>query len=160
MSSTLDNLFDNGANWIKTDFHLHSPFVESFKLPSGINLSSADDVNKLINSYVQTLKAKDIKVAAITDYQQIHEAWFKPFQDAALKEGIFVFPGVELSVTHGKGLHILFIFEFSQDVGEVNRFIQSLDQNSHKSLLLYERGHRDINLQKSLKDYRQINMNL
>ena len=150
MDDKLDNLFNNGANWVRADFHLHSPFVDSFKLPSGINLASADDKNTLMNSYVQVLKTKNIKVAAITDYQQIRESWFKPFQTLALKEGIFVFPGVELSVTHGKGLHILFIFEFSQDIGEVNRFIQSLDQNSHKPLIVNEREHRDITLQKPL----------
>lgn len=102
-TKTLEQLFPNGANWIKADFHLHSPFIHSFKLPSGINLSSERDKNKLIDEYVAKLKEYEIGICAITDYQQVRKEWFVPFQKAAADSNIYVFPGIELSISHGNG---------------------------------------------------------
>jgi hypothetical protein len=32
---------------VRVDFHLHSPAVKTFKLPSGVNLDDADDLDDL-----------------------------------------------------------------------------------------------------------------
>ncbi|GIV42258.1 MAG: hypothetical protein KatS3mg034_1568 [Vicingaceae bacterium] len=138
----------NGANWVKADFHLHSPYVHSFTLPPGADLS---DIDKLVDLYTEKLKEREIKIAAITDYQQIRIDFFEKLQSKAEQNGIYIFPGVELSVNYGKGLHILLIFEYNQDIDGINDYIKALDQNPHENLIKNDRSHRDISLQKDLK---------
>ncbi|MGC8621965.1 MAG: TrlF family AAA-like ATPase, partial [Caldisphaera sp.] len=65
--------------------------------------------------------------------------------------GIYVFPGVELSVNYGKGLHILLIFEYNQGIDGINDYIKALDQNPHEPLIKSDTSHRDISLQRDLK---------
>lgn len=150
---TREKLFPDGANWVKVDFHLHSPFVHSFKLPSGINLSSEKDINRLIDNYVTKLKEQEIEICAVTDYQQIRKEWFLPFQKVAADSNIFVFPGIELSVTYGKGMHILLIFEYDSDVETINRYIQSLHRDPRETLINVDRSHIDIQLEnKTIRD--------
>lgn len=144
---TLEHLFPNGANWVKTDLHLHSPLVHSFKLPSGINLSSKNDINKLTDDYVEKLIEQKIEICAITDYQQIRKDWFIPFQKAAAGKNIYVFPGVELSISSGVGIHILVIFEYDENIDIVNRYIQSLHKNLAEDLIKQDGSHIDIQLQ-------------
>lgn len=141
-------LFNDGAKWVKADFHLHSPYVHSFTLPPGADLS---DIDKLVDLYIEKLKEREIKIAAITDYQQIRIDFFEKLQLNAEQNGICVFPGVELSVNYGKGLHILLIFEYHQDIDGINAYIKALDQNPHENLIKNDRSHRDISLQKDLK---------
>jgi len=144
-----------GAEWIRVDFHLHSPGVESFTLPSGINLSSNEDRKKLVEEYVKRLKEAGIKIAGITDYSGIREEWFMPIKEKAEKEGIKVFPGVELDVLFagGKyGLHLLIIFEENEDVAGINRFIHSLDKNPQNSLFTSQRKHRPLESRLELEE--------
>jgi len=142
-------LFNNGANWIKADFHLHSPLVNSFALPNGTDLNK--DLDKLVELYLDKLIEKEIKIAAITDYQQVRKDFFEKLQTRAREKGIYVFPGVELSVNYGRGIHILLIFEYDQDIDGINNYIKSLDQNPQIALINDSRTHRDISLQKDLK---------
>lgn len=142
-------LFESGANWLKADFHLHSPLVHSFTLPNEINLDN--DLDKLVELYINKLFDKEIKIATITDYQQVRKDFFEKLQTKAREKAIYIFPGIELSVNYGKGLHILIIFEYNEDIEGINRYINSLDQNPQESLIKNDRSHRDINLQKDLK---------
>lgn len=142
-------MFNSGAIWLKGDLHLHSPFVNSFNLPSGMNLNND---NILINEYIAKLKENKINFAAITDYQQIRTNWFKNLQHEASKENVVIFPGIELSVTYGRGLHILLIFEKDTDINGINDYIKSLDKNPQNAFINSDRTHRDIELQKNLKD--------
>ncbi len=146
----LNNLFPDGANWIKADFHLHSPLIHSFTLPSGINLTSKSDLERLVKDYIVKLKETQIQIGAITDYQQIRKEWFELLQKTAEKEDIFIFPGIELSISYGKGLHILLIFDYDAKIDGINDYIKSLDKEPHKSLINADRNHRDITLQKNL----------
>lgn len=141
-------LFNNGANWIKADFHLHSPYVHSFTLPSGCNLN---DIDKLVDLYIKKLKEREIKIAAITDYQQVKKEFFEKLQSEAQKWGIYIFPGIEFSVNYGKGLHVLLIFEYDANIDGINDYIKSLDTSPHQQLINDDRSHRDINLREGLK---------
>jgi DNA repair ATPase RecN len=141
-------LFNNGANWVEADFHLHSPYVHSFNLPNGINLN---DIDKLVELYINKLLEKQIKIAAITDYQQIRKDFFEKLQPRAKEKEIYIFPGIELSVNYGKGLHILLIFEYNQGIDGINDYIKALDQNPHEPLIKSDTSHRDISLQRDLK---------
>jgi len=154
LKRTLDlmqSLSKNGASWIRADFHLHSPGAYSFKLPSGTNLASETEKKKVVEAYVQQLMSENIKTGAITDYQQIREDWFPLIQERALKEEIFIFPGIELSVNIGIKIHILMIFEFDQKIDAINRFIYGLDKNPDDPLI-NNRSHRDINLKTNIDE--------
>ncbi len=134
-----------GADWVKVDLHLHTPGVDTFKLPSGTDIN---DKEKIVNDYVGKLKEAGIKLGAITDYNGIREEWFELIRSKAEEEGIVILPGVELSITAGTagkyGLHLLLIFEESVDKEGFNRFLHSIDKNPEKSLVT-NRKHRDIN---------------
>jgi ABC-type Mn2+/Zn2+ transport system ATPase subunit len=135
-----------GAEWVKVDLHLHSPGVDSFKLPSGINIHTEEDREKLIKAYVEKLKKAEIKIAAITDYNGIRKEWFTQIKEEAEKEGTILFPGVELDIIFagGKyGLHILIIFDKDENIEGINTFIHSLDKNPQNSLF-NNRNHRSL----------------
>jgi len=138
-----------GAEWARVDLHLHSPGVESFTLPSGINLSSDEDREELVREYVKRLKEVGIKMAGITDYNGIREDWFIPIKEEAEKEGIKLFPGVELSLREGKyGIHILLIFDNAVDISEVNNFLKFLDKDKRNPI--DGRRHIDIDAEDRL----------
>jgi len=78
-----------------------------------------------------------------------------PIKEKAEKEGIKVFPGVELDVLFagGKyGLHLLIIFEENEDVAGINRFIHSLDKNPQNSLFTSQRKHRPLESRLELEE--------
>jgi DNA repair ATPase RecN len=136
----------NGANWVRIDLHLHSPYVESFKLPAGFDLNSSDARKNLAEEYVKKLEESQIKVGAITDYNEIHQEWFKLIREKAQNKGITLFPGEELSLklTAGKyGIHILLIFEQDADIDGLSRLLYSFDKNPEDPLVK-GRSHRDI----------------
>jgi ABC-type lipoprotein export system ATPase subunit len=138
-----------GAEWISVDLHLHSPGVESFTLPSGINLSSDEDREKLVEEYVKRLKEAGIRIAGITDYNGIREDWFIPIKEKAEEEGIKVFPGVELSLREGKyGIHILLIFDDTVNIYDVNVFLKYLNKDERN--LIDDRKHIDIEAEDKL----------
>ncbi|MCD6122309.1 MAG: AAA family ATPase [Spirochaetales bacterium] len=146
MSERVEDLIlsENGSTWFRMDLHLHSPGVESFKLPNGVNISLPETKKRIVKNYVEQLKRQNIKIGAITDYQQIRKQWFKPIQEEAKKEGIYILPGVELSIIENRKIHVLLIFNFNQDVDAVNNYILSLDEDPQKPLLVGDRGHREI----------------
>ena len=141
--------FSNGAHWVRVDFHLHSPHVHSFVLPAGVNLDSSEEREKISSQYISQLKKENILVGAITDYQQIRKDWFTLLREKAEQEDIFLFPGIELSIEEGKGVHILIIFEYDENIDGINRFISALDRNPQEPFFreITQKGsnHRNIN---------------
>lgn len=133
-----------GAEWVRVDFHLHTPGSSTFSLPSGIDLDSTKYVEKFAEEYVNRLKDAKIRVAAITDYNLIIKKWFEPIKKKAGEHGIIVLPGVELDIDCGKyGLHVIFVFESDEDVEGINRFIHSLDKDPQDNLVKDGR-HRSL----------------
>jgi ABC-type cobalamin/Fe3+-siderophores transport system ATPase subunit len=143
-----------GAEWIRVDLHLHSPGIDSFSLPPGINLSSEEDKRRIIKTYVEKLKQTSIKIAAITDYNGIREDWFIPIKEEAKNEGIIILPGAELdiSLTGGKyGLHLIVVLNEAIDIHGFNTFLHSLDKNPQENLVT-GRFHREINSKYELEE--------
>jgi len=143
-----------GARWVRVDLHLHSPGVDSFRFPDGLDHRNRDEILK---RYVDQLKAKGIEIAAITDYQQIRAQWFEQIREAALQEGIYVYPGVELSFGGGaggkEGLHVLAIFPFDANVDDINHAIRALDKQPSASLIMDDNGqHRDLEPRETLSE--------
>ena len=155
MSHSMDQKVEyHGARWVRVDLHLHSPGASPFTFPPGLD---AGQLKQVVAQYVAQLKQQDFKIAALTDYQQIRTDWFDPIREAALEEGIYVYPGVELSfggATGGKqGLHVLAIFPFDADVEEVNRVIDKLLDDKPGELLVGKDGnHRDLAPRESVRE--------
>lgn len=98
------NNFEIGAEYLKADFHLHTKSDKEFK-------TSIKDENEFIEKYIDELKKKGIKIGAITNHNKFNRDEFKLLKEAAIKENIFLLPGIELSIQDGKrGLHALIIF--------------------------------------------------
>jgi chromosome segregation protein len=132
-----------GARWMHTDLHLHSPGASSFRLPSGLQPDL--DRDKIVAQYVDQLVTRGIEIAAVTDYQGIRKEWFVPIRQAAQAHGIVVFPGAELSFAYPKyGLHVLAIFPQDTDLDAINRTIQALHRQPSEQLVLPDSSHQDI----------------
>ena len=97
------NMFKYGSTWLRADFHLHTRADKEF--------SYDDGKNKFIDAYIEALKKAEIRIGAITNHNKFDLDEFKALRKNALKEEIFLLPGVELSVKDGKGgVHVLVIF--------------------------------------------------
>ncbi len=135
-----------GARWVRVDLHLHSPGVPSFQFPRDLNTAHREQIAQ---KYVAQLREQGIEVAAITDYQQIRTEWFQIIREMALAEGIYVYPGVELSFggdVGGKhGLHVLAIFPFNTGADVINNTVDKLLDDRAGEPLVYPDGrHRDL----------------
>lgn len=96
-------MFDNGCEWIRCDFHLHTRKDKEFQY------SGAD--NSFVNDYISALNKKDINIGIITNHNKFDLAEYKALKKAAVKKDIYILPGVELSVKDGRnGIHTLIIF--------------------------------------------------
>ena len=96
-------VFRNGAKFVRLDCHLHTKSDKEFKYE--------DEENKFLENYINKLKEREIKVGIITNHNKFNYDEFKNLRKKALKEEIYLIPGVELSVKEGSnGLHILIAF--------------------------------------------------
>jgi len=96
-------VFQNGATWLRADFHLHTKTDRSF--------SYSGDENYYFSSYLDALARADIRVGVITNHNKFD---FEEFKALRRKE-ILLLPGIELSVNNGfNGVHILIGAEFAR----------------------------------------------
>jgi len=137
-----------GASWTRVDFHLHTPGVDTFACPDGLDPRNDAHRTKIVAEYVKRLHEQDIRTAAITDYNGIRNTWYIPIRDEAAKLGIVVLPGAELDFQSGKagkyGLHLLAIFDGETDPDAINRAIHSMDRNAADRLFGDDGTHREI----------------
>lgn len=124
MSTELNtvNLFENGAIWLRADFHLHTIKDKEFKF-DGIPTD-------FFNQYVQRLKEEEINICVITNHNKFDKDEYANLRKKAIKDNIWILPGVELSVNDGSnGVHCLIVFDNEQWLvnGEdfINQFLTS-----------------------------------
>jgi len=99
----IPSIFQHGSAWAHADFHMHTLADKEF--------SYSGDIKNFSSDYVAGLKAANIRVAVITNHNKFALDEFKTLAKAAKKEGIFLLPGLELSVKDGShGIHTLVIF--------------------------------------------------
>ena len=95
--------FDEGAKWIRADFHLHTRADREFKYTK--------DDSYYNSAYVNALEKAGIRLGIITNHNKFDLIEFKALRKTAKKKGISLLPGVELSVNDGaNGIHTLIIF--------------------------------------------------
>lgn len=94
-------IFENGATWLRADFHLHTKVDSEFKY-SG---------NDFINDYINALKQAEISIGVITNHNKFDLDEFKKLRKEALQNEIYLLPGVEFSIKDGShGIHLLIVF--------------------------------------------------
>ncbi|ULA65263.1 MAG: hypothetical protein LZF86_190566 [Nitrospira sp.] len=96
-------VFDEGAQWIRADFHLHTRADREFKY--------VGDDNFYNSNYVDTLEKAHIRLGVIANHNKFDFDEFNALRKTAKKKGIALLPGVELSVNDGaNGIHTLVVF--------------------------------------------------
>ena len=109
-------MFENGMAWLRADFHLHTKADKEF-----IYIDAPEDFNK---KYVERLVNEGISVGVITNHNKFDRDEFKSLRKTAKKQGIWLLPGVELSVKDGaNGIHILIVFDKDSWIGGDDDFI-------------------------------------
>lgn len=108
MENETKNIFTNGATWLRADFHLHTKADIKEFLYTG-------NENDFCRLFVEKLKEQNIQVGVITNHNKFDKNEFVALRKKALKEGIGLFAGVELSVNDGaNGIHCLLVFDFEK----------------------------------------------
>ena len=98
-------IFQNGSTWLRADFHLHTKEDKEFIYSE----------NKFIQEYIESLNNQEIKVGIITNHNKFCLNEFKELRKEALKNEIYLLPGVELSVNDGSnGIHCLIVFDYEE----------------------------------------------
>jgi len=110
-------IFENGAIWLRADFHLHTKADKEF--------AYTGDENEFCRLYVEQLKSQDINVGVITNHNKFDKNEFVALRKKALKEGIGLFAGVEFSLR--EGIHILIAFDDKWYQGETDNISKFLD---------------------------------
>lgn len=96
-------MFLNGCELVRADFHLHTRKDKEFKY-------TGED-NAFVASYVNALEQQNIRIGVITNHNKFDLQEYNALRKEATKKGIFILPGVELSVKEGaNGVHTLIIF--------------------------------------------------
>lgn len=96
-------IFRYGSTWLRADFHLHTKSDNQFIYKK--------DERTFLDDYISKLKEAGIKVGVITNHNKFDQNEFVNLRKKALKEEIFLLPGVELSVNDGaNGIHTLVVF--------------------------------------------------
>ena len=146
-------LFNYGSLWIKADFHLHTRADNEF-IYTG-------EENSYLNDYVGKLKEQNIRLGLITNHNKFDKDEFRNLLKKALKEEIYLLPGVELSVNDGSnGIHTLVIFsdqwlENGQDY--INPFISSMFPGKSESEYQQENGRSDKNILQVIEELEKTN---
>ena len=108
------DIFENGSTWQRADFHLHTN--------SEIEYKPKLETNKFPQLFTNKLIEQNIRIAAITNHNQLDLEEFKAIRKLAEKNEIYVLPGIEFSVEQGaKGIHVIIIFSDSWIYNQENK---------------------------------------
>jgi predicted ATPase len=148
--------FSYGAAWVRADFHLHTKADKEFEY--------LGDENYYNSAYISALKDAGIGVGVITNHNKFDYEEFKALRSTAGRQGIFLMPGIELSVNDGaNGIHMQVVFsdkwiEKGQDY--ITPFLATMFQGKPALQYQNENGRSDKNilqvideLQKNGRDY-------
>ena len=118
MENETKNIFENGATWLRADFHLHTKADKEF--------SYTGNENDFCRLYVEKLKEQNINVGVITNHNKYDKNEFVALRKKATKEGIGLFAGVEFSLK--EGIHILVVFDdkwYQGETDNINKFLEN-----------------------------------
>ncbi|MEI3401758.1 MAG: hypothetical protein V8R51_05360 [Clostridia bacterium] len=114
-------VFKNGFRFVRFDCHLHTKSDKEFKY--------TEEENEFLNKYIEKLKEENINIGIITIDNKFNYEEYKNLRKKALKDEIYLLPGVELSVKEGSnGLHVLIAFSeewISNGTDKINTFLDA-----------------------------------
>lgn len=111
-------MFENGLQYVRADFHLHTRKDKEFVYSS--------EQNSFVNDYVSKLKLANINVGIITNHNKFDKDEYNAIRKAAKKQDIFILPGVELTIKEGaNGIHTLIVFNPEEWLEDGNDHIQT-----------------------------------
>ncbi|HGS4567805.1 TPA: TrlF family AAA-like ATPase [Vibrio cholerae] len=143
----MDVFFDQGAQWVRADFHMHTRADREFKY-------SGDD-NYYNSNYVDALEKANIRLGVITNHNKFDFSEFKALRKTAQKKGISLLPGVELSVNDGaNGIHTLVVFsdDWLEDGHDhINPFLGVAFEGKIPAHYEQENGRSSLSLLETLK---------
>ncbi|MCZ2458986.1 MAG: hypothetical protein LC128_05105 [Chitinophagales bacterium] len=128
MENETKNIFENGATWLRGDFHLHTKADKEFDYKG--------NENDFCRLYVEQLKLQNINVGLITNHNKFDKNEFVALRKKALKEGIGLFAGIEFSLK--EGIHILIAFDDKWYQGETDNISKFLE-NAFYGILNYDK---------------------
>jgi len=117
MENETKTIFENGATWLRADFHLHTKADKEF--------SYTDNENDFCRLYIEQLISQNINVGVITNHNKFDKDEFVALRKKAIKESIGLFAGVEFSLK--EGIHILIVFDDKWYQGETDNINKFLD---------------------------------
>ncbi|MFH1077540.1 MAG: histidinol-phosphatase, partial [Pseudomonadota bacterium] len=153
MNTTENKLFQNGATWLRADFHLHT------KADDG-EFSFTGEDSYYNSNYVDALGNARIRIGVITNHNKFDKAEFDALRKTAKKKEIFLIPGVELSVNDGaNGIHVLIVFseqwlENGQDY--INPFLTSMFTGKTPQQYQNKNGRSDKNILQVVEELGEI----
>ena len=110
-------MFENGAQILKVDFHMHTNRDKEF--------SYTGDSNYYVSDYISRMEEKDIRVGVITNHNKFDKTEYTQLRKTAKKKDIYILPGVELSIKEGaNGIHALIVFNPNQWLANGNNNIE------------------------------------
>lgn len=111
-------MFECGLSYIRSDFHLHTNKDKEFQYTG--------EQNSFVKDYVSALKQANIGIGVITNHNKFDKGEYDAIRKSAKKEGIFILPGVELTVKEGaNGIHTLIVFDPDEWLSEGNNYINA-----------------------------------
>ena len=147
MNDVIKSNFENGNEWIRADFHLHTKSDKEFKYEGEDNSFATD--------YIEKLNSEGIKLGVITNHNKFELGEFKALRKKAKKVGIGLLAGVELSVNDGSnGIHTLVVFSdewISDGQDYINNFLNVTFSGKTPSQYEQENSRSNDNLLETLK---------
>ena len=117
MENETKNIFENGATWLRADFHLHTKADKEFHYNG--------NENDFCRLYIEQLKSQYINLGLITNHNKFDKNEFVALRKKAQKESIGLFAGVEFSLK--EGIHILIAFDDKWYQGETDNISKFLE---------------------------------
>ncbi|WP_019987542.1 TrlF family AAA-like ATPase [Rudanella lutea] len=140
-------IFENGSNYLRADFHLHTKADEEFKYDG--------DPNYFVKNYLDKLEEEEIRIGVITNHNKFDEIEFRELKKNAIKKEIYLLPGVELSINDGrKGLHALIVFkeEWIINMDNNHNYIQQFINGAFSGVANFDKPPYDVNSIYNLKE--------
>lgn len=138
-TKTTPDIFRSGSTWVRADFHLHTKADGEFKYTGDVDFYS--------RSYVDALIKAGIRIGAITNHNKFDKQEFDTLRKTAQKKDIMLLPGVELSVSDGIHVNIVFCETWlEQGHDYINPFLSAMFIGKSVQQYQTENGHSDKNL--------------
>jgi hypothetical protein len=139
--------FRYGSVWLRADFHLHTKVDKEFAYKG--------EENSFLNDYVAKLKEHNIKIGVITNHNKFDKSEFDNLRKKAIKEEIFILPGVELSVNDGaNGIHTLIVFSdkwLENNLDYINQFLNVAFTGKTPEIYEQKNSRTSLNLIDTIK---------